>query len=115
MESEELRQRREAAAVLASVRLRGAGARPSSDARLRREILDAFARQRAELDTYVERIQGEAADLRSLADGLNVEFLVLIRFLRGERDRASTRERGRELREDRQVGVEPNPIQPAHQ
>jgi hypothetical protein len=47
MESKERRQRREAAAVLASVRLRGAGARRSSDARLRREILDAFARQRA--------------------------------------------------------------------
>jgi len=46
MESEERRQRREAAAVLASVRLRGAGARRSSDARLRREILDAFAHQR---------------------------------------------------------------------
>jgi len=47
MGSEERRQRREAAAVLASVRLRGAGARRSSDARLRREILDAVARQRA--------------------------------------------------------------------
>jgi hypothetical protein len=46
MGSEERRQRREAAAVLASVRLRGAGARRSSDARLRREILDAVARQR---------------------------------------------------------------------
>ena len=47
METEEPRQRREALATLASVRLRGAGARRSSDARLRREILDAFARQRA--------------------------------------------------------------------
>jgi hypothetical protein len=47
MGSEERRQRREAAAVLASVRLRGAGARRSSDARLRREIPDTFARQRA--------------------------------------------------------------------
>ena len=46
MESQERRQRREARAVLASVKLRGAGARRSSDARLRREILDAFARQR---------------------------------------------------------------------
>ena len=47
MESEERRQRREAIAALASVRLRGIGARRSSDAWLRREILDAFARQRA--------------------------------------------------------------------
>jgi hypothetical protein len=46
MESEERRQRREALAVLASVRLRGAGAERSSDERLRREILDAYARQR---------------------------------------------------------------------
>jgi hypothetical protein len=63
MESEERRQRQEAAAALASLRLRGAGARRSLDARLRREILDAFARQRT-----------------------------------------------RELGEDRQVGVQPNPI-----
>jgi hypothetical protein len=47
MESEEPRERREAIAALASVRLRGIGARRSSDAWLRREILDAFARQRA--------------------------------------------------------------------
>jgi hypothetical protein len=47
MEYEEPRQRREAIAALASVRLRGRGARRSSDAWLRREILDAFARQRA--------------------------------------------------------------------
>jgi hypothetical protein len=47
MEFEEPRQRREAIAALASVRLRGIGARRSSDAWLRREILDAFARQRA--------------------------------------------------------------------
>ena len=47
MEPEEPRQRREAIAALASVRLRGIGARRSSDAWLRREILDAFARQRA--------------------------------------------------------------------
>jgi hypothetical protein len=47
MEFQEGRQRREALAVLASVKLRGAGARRSSDARLRREIHDAFARQRA--------------------------------------------------------------------
>ena len=47
MESEEPRQRREAIAALASVRLRGIGARRSSDAWLRREILDAFARERA--------------------------------------------------------------------
>jgi len=46
MESEEPGQRREATATLASVRLRGIGARRSSDAWLRREILDAFARQR---------------------------------------------------------------------
>ncbi len=47
MKAEERRQRREAAAVLASVRLRGQGARRSSDARLREEILAAFAYQRA--------------------------------------------------------------------
>jgi len=46
VKSEEPRQRREAIAALASVRLRGIGARRSSDAWLRREILDAFARQR---------------------------------------------------------------------
>ena len=47
MESEEPRQRREATVTLANVRLRGIGARRSSDAWLRREIVDAFARQRA--------------------------------------------------------------------
>ena len=47
MESEEPRQRREPIAALASVRLHGISARRSSDAWLRREILDAFARQRA--------------------------------------------------------------------
>jgi len=64
MDSEEPRQRREAFATLGSVRLRGVGARRSSDARLRREILAAFADQR-----------------------------------------------GRKLREDRQVGVKPDPVQ----
>ena len=47
MEFEEPRQPQEAIAALASVRVRGIGARRSSDAWLRREILDAFARQRA--------------------------------------------------------------------
>jgi len=47
MKPQEPRQRREAIATLASVRLRGIRARRSSDAWLRREILDAFARQRA--------------------------------------------------------------------
>jgi hypothetical protein len=64
MASEERRQRREAVAALGSMRLRAAGARRSSDARLRREILDAFARKRAG-----------------------------------------------ELGEDRQVGVQPDPVQ----
>ena len=64
MESEERRQRQEARAVLANVKLRGAGARRSSDPRLRRQILDAFARQRTG-----------------------------------------------QLREDRQIGVQPDPIQ----
>ena len=64
MESQERRQRREARAVLANVKLRGARARRSSDLRLRRQIRDAFARQRAG-----------------------------------------------ELLEDRQVGMEPDPVQ----
>ena len=67
MESEEARQRREAGAALASVRRRGAAERRASDARLRREIRDAFARQRA-----------------------------------------------RQLRKDRQVGVQPNPLDATH-
>lgn len=60
MESEEPRQRREAIAALASVRLRGIGARRSSDAWLRREILDAFARRRAGRLGEDGRVAGKA-------------------------------------------------------
>jgi hypothetical protein len=68
---------------------------------MRDPSLAAACAARQTADPYVERIQAEAADLRSLADGLNVELLVLIRFLRGERDRANAREHAGELREDR--------------
>lgn len=47
MEFRETRQRREAARALATVRRRGAAERRASDERLRREVRDAFSRQRA--------------------------------------------------------------------
>jgi hypothetical protein len=48
MEFRETRQRREAArALIATVRRRGATERRASDERLRREVRDAFSRQRA--------------------------------------------------------------------
>ena len=47
MDSEEARQRREAAQVIATARRRGSAERRADDARLGGRIREAFARQRA--------------------------------------------------------------------